>query len=305
MREGVDMMCDEMLNQRVERKPQTGFSLLETSLVLAVVALVSLGGLYTVNQKLENDAVEKSVVRLSAAIEKAYLCWDSEKCQHSNGSEYGWNPETTNYVSSFDADDKTVDYGFELGLKKEEHWQKYKVAVYLDDPDDNGIIYNLILTLQLGVPEKIALRIAGALGSTAEVKDHNSGNGEVAVVLKIGIPGTEFAFREFVNEAANLIGTKDLVFGSADPDDDNDVEPINILGLDDVGTKTVTFGRDDTELCPLGLSQSDCITEKGKRIDKKIAVAVDSLTGLGCPGGVTFKKGKFVCDDTFISPPPR
>ena len=225
------------------------------------MAIVSLGGLYQLNTKLENDAVEQSVKRLSLAAEESYSCWDAGICRHDNELIGGWNS------------DRTI-YNTELGLGS---GSLSSFSADLDVTDANGKTNNLIITAS-NVKSDIGRRVARELGTAAEYKDN--GNGDSGQVeFKVGIPGTEFALRGVIEKAVvsaiEKIQTQDLEFGPADPDDEDEAIRKNIMGAGDVDAQTITID--------------------GVEIDKDLALSVHSIKGKKCPNGVAFDDNSFSC----------
>lgn len=165
-RKGVasNAVVDKNLFQFNSKQGQFGFSLIEMTIVLAILAIGATTAMRVASNKMEQTITSRTVSDLSIAAEAAYECYVAGTCATSDSKGWtfgeGWKadylPETFPYQFAF------------TPLLLDDARLKAEIRV---DMEDAGR----------------ALRVARAFGSQAKGEGSD-------VVLTLGIPGTERAF---------------------------------------------------------------------------------------------------------------
>ena len=196
-----------------------GYSLLETSVVLAVAASVAVGGSYKLNEKFKNDAVESFIGEMAAITQNANNCYDSGVCANNDKLIGGWDPDRS-----------SQEYDNDLGLGVS-GFANYKST--LDDKDAHNRINDLII-IYPGIKSDLGQRIAREMGLVAEYKDDpdNAAFG----ILEIKIASRDYTKGEDTvgyDMVRDRVQTEGLEF-----DED---KFLNVLGAGDVHTQRITL----------------------------------------------------------------
>lgn len=184
----------------VKNTRSSGFSILEISIVLGIMAIASVTGITVLNGRIEQNAVDRIVADLTIVAEAAYECYIATAgCEDSGGWRISEAVKATEYLN------KTNDDGEPVSFLPQKFSDNYEVEVKVDDKSELVIqAVNLPNDKSGERAKRIALRVAHTFGSLADEPPE----GSKVVVVRLGIPGTESALSGLLTK----IKTEDFEF---------------------------------------------------------------------------------------------
>lgn len=159
---------------------QAGFSLIEMTIVLAILAIGATTAMRIASNKMEQTITSRTVSELSIAAEAAYECYVASPSHCATGDPKGWT-FSEGWKDVYLPDTFPNQYMFTSTLLGE-NTRKAEIRV---DMKDTGR----------------ALRVARAFGSSATAAD-------TFVVVTLGVPGTESALAAALDETKKYINRR-------------------------------------------------------------------------------------------------
>ncbi len=224
---------------------QAGFSLIEMTVVLAILAIGATTAMSVVNNRLEEAVTTRTVADLRVVAEAAYECYVAGNCKDADNG--GWASSITTATGGVSANTILGDLGDYLPVGLSDRY-KFKVL----SPNADGIVKRAKVRVDMENPGS-AKRVARTFGSSAEATN-------TFVVVTLGIPGTERAIYRAKEAVKEEIKSNDLVFTNKH----------DISGVGDVSVESATIGgvrlraRESAALvsvlslsCPSGLAVDD------------------------------------------------
>ena len=203
---------------------QAGFSLIEMTIVLAILAIGATTAMSVVNNRLEEAVTTRTVADLRVVAEAAYECYVVGNCKDAENG--GWDSSITTATGGVSANTILGDY-LPVGLS-----DRYKFEAL--SPNEDGTVTRSKVKVSVDMEDNArASRVARRFGSSASV----SRSGQ-AVFVTLGVPGTEQAFIAAGDKIKNEIKSEDFVFGTPPVGGSKS----NIAGAGDISADSITVG---------------------------------------------------------------
>ena len=204
---------------------QAGFSLIEMTIVLAILAIGATTAMSVVNNRLEEAVTTRTVADLRVVAEAAYECYVAGDCKDAENG--GWASSITTATGGVSANTILGDLGdyLPVGLS-----DRYKFEVL--SPNEDGFVKRAKVRVDMEDNAR-ASRVARRFGSAASV----SRSGQAAFVT-LGVPGTEQAFIAAGDKIKNDIKNEDFVFGTPPAGGSKS----NIAGAGDISADSISVG---------------------------------------------------------------